>query len=76
MDELFITDVPKNLEATYLNNRKSIFNILIFKEMIKSIASLFIAKTKLGNMLECYEKACAEDAALEAAIAVTQKIYK
>jgi len=54
-------------------NRVSIFNCLIFRELIKSLASSLGAKEVMSDMLEAYESACAEDIALEAAMTVFGK---
>ena len=38
--------------------------------MIKSMAASLAAKELMSDMLECYEEACADDVALEAALTV------
>lgn len=58
------------LKASFKMNRVSIFNCLIFKELIKSISSCIEAKEVVSDMLDAYEEACAEDIALEAAMTV------
>ena len=54
-------------------NRVLIFNCLVFRELIKSLASSLGAKEVMSDMIEGYEQACAEDTELEAAITVFGK---
>ena len=72
--DLSIQEVPQSFEDKYRQNRKLIFNILLFKELMKSLANTFNAKAKTDHMLQAYENAAAEDAALEAAITVTRTL--
>jgi hypothetical protein len=49
--DLSIQEVPQSFEDKYRQNRKLIFNILLFKELMKSLANTFNAKAKTGHML-------------------------
>ena len=61
------------LKSSLRLNRIQIFNCLIFRELLKSIAACIGAKEVVSDMLEAYENACAEDTALEAAMTVFSK---
>jgi hypothetical protein len=71
LSDLSIRNLPSTFKSTYQANKKTIFNILILKEMLKSLASMLEAKAKLDSILRAYENACSEDAALEAAFSIT-----
>ena len=58
------------LISAFQLNRKQIFNTVIFKELLKSLASVLSAKELVSDMLAAYEAACIEDTRLEASLAV------
>jgi len=61
------------LETAFKLNRIQIFNVVIFKEMLRLICSTLAAKEIVSDMISKYEEACAEDIALEAAMNVFGK---
>lgn len=54
-------------------NKVTIFNCMIFKELLKQLISCLGAKEVMSDMLEAYEEACSEDTALEASFTVFNK---
>ena len=69
--------IPK-LQNTWLIScfdlhKKQIFNVVIFKELLKSMVSCLAAKQLIADMLASYESACIEDTSLEAAMTVFQR---
>lgn len=61
------------LQTAFKLNRVQIFNVVIFKELLKQICSALAAKEIVSDMITKYEEACAEDIALEAAMTVFGK---
>ena len=59
--------------SVFKQNRKKVFNALIYKEMLKSLAACLQVKELISDMLESYEEACGEDVAFEAAMTVFDK---
>ena len=47
--------------AAFQQNRRLVFNIVIFKELLKSLVSLLSAKELVSDMLAAYEAASIED---------------
>ena len=72
--------IPSLTNAWEINNfkqnKKKVFNVVIFKEMLKSMAASLTVKELLNDMLTSYEQACGEDIALEAAMTVFDKKKK
>ena len=56
--------------AAFQQNKKLVFNIVVFKELLKSLVSLLSAKELVSDMLAAYEAASIEDTQLEASLAV------
>ena len=54
--DLSISSLRNNWEASYFkSNAKKIFNALIFKEMLKSMAACLSVKELISDMLDSYE---------------------
>ena len=58
------------LTSAFQLHRKQVFNVVIFKELLKSLVSVLSAKELVSDMLAGYEAACIEDTQLEASLAV------
>ena len=58
------------LSSAFQRDRKTIFNVVIFKELLKSLVSVLSAKELVSDMLAAYEAACIEDTQLEASLTV------
>jgi hypothetical protein len=54
-------------------HKKQLFNIVIFKELLKALVACLAAKQVVADMLLSYEQACVEDTTLEAAMTVFQR---